>query len=47
MKLQEFEGRYSVTIPKEIVKLKRWNKGTKLILVLDRTGALLIVEDGQ
>lgn len=34
VKLQESQGRFFITIPKEYVQLKRWTKGTVLVLAM-------------
>jgi len=44
-KLQESVGRYWLTIPKAIVKAKRWGKGTLLKIEFDAKGNLVIKEE--
>ena len=44
MKLQECKGRFSVSVPKQYVKLLQWKRGTELLVVpdLEKEGTLLI-----
>ncbi len=42
VKLQEKNGQYSITIPKEYVRDKGWKKGEELILGFDSNGNILI-----
>lgn len=44
MKLQDNDGQYRITIPKDIVKLLKWKHGTELVFVLDKSGKLIIQE---
>lgn len=41
-KLQEAKGRYYITIPLEIIKLKKWHKGQDLALGFNQDGDILI-----
>jgi hypothetical protein len=43
-KLQESKGRYSIVIPKEMVKLKEWVKGQDLVIVFNERGSLEICD---
>ena len=43
-KLQESKGRYSIVIPKEMVKLKEWKKGQDLVIVFNERGSLEICD---
>ena len=44
VKLQEANGKYTVTIPKEFVKSKGWKKGEILVLGFDSNGDLVLRE---
>ena len=44
VKLQEFEGRYFITFPKNIVKNKGWKKGEDLIIGFNQDGDIIIRE---
>jgi len=35
VKLQENKNRWFITIPKEIVEFKKWEKGQELLVVMD------------
>ncbi len=37
-KLIESQGRYNLTIPKEIIKKKGWKRGQELIVILNEKG---------
>jgi hypothetical protein len=41
-KLQEAKGRYNITIPLELIKLKKWRKGQDLVLGFNQDGDILI-----
>lgn len=43
MKIQDNNGQYRITIPKDLVKLLRWKHGTDLVFVL-KDGKLVIEE---
>ena len=38
VKIQLIDGRYSVTLPKALVKAKGWEKGTELAAVFNERG---------
>ena len=43
MKLQEVKGRYSLTVPHDLVALARWQKGERLLVMPSgKEGELLI-----
>ncbi len=44
VKLQEVKNRYSITIPKQYVKLKKWEKGQELVVGFDHNGDIVIKE---
>lgn len=44
MRLQESKNRYSITIPKEYVLLKKWKKGQMLAIAVNQDGDLVIKE---
>lgn len=44
MKLQNNQGQYRLTLPKDIIKAKGWDQGTELIITLTSEGELLIKE---
>lgn len=44
VKLQESKNRFSITIPKEYVKAKGWEKGQELVLGFDHNGDIVIKE---
>jgi hypothetical protein len=37
-KLQENGGRYFITLPLDIVRKKKWSKGTKLVISFNERG---------
>ena len=45
VKIQEQNGQFFVTLPKEIVKFKNWKKGQNLLITQDRSGVVMIVEE--
>ena len=49
MKIQDNQGQYKVTIPKDIAKLKGWKQGTEVIIILDHQGNVVVkqIESGQ
>jgi hypothetical protein len=44
VKLQEVKGQFSISVPKELVKEKKWNKGIRLIFRLMPSGIVEVVE---
>ena len=44
VKLQEVNGQFFITVPKEYVKEKRWIKGQELVLGFDQNGNIIIKE---
>lgn len=44
VKLQENNGRFSLTIPNEIVEKKKWTKGKKLIVSFNERGNIEITD---
>lgn len=44
-KLQESKGRYSITLPTNIVRLLQWKKGDDLILESDLKGRLYLKKE--
>jgi len=44
MKLQNNNGQFRLTIPKDLVLAKGWDQGTELVIAIDATGNLLIQE---
>jgi len=44
MKLQNNKGQFRLTIPKDLVKVKGWDQGTDLVIVMDTSGDLVIKE---
>lgn len=38
IKLQEVNGRYFVSIPKELVRWKKWEKGQELVIGFNERG---------
>lgn len=44
VKLQKHKEQFRLTIPKDIVKLMGWNKGTEIVFIQDASGNLLIKE---
>jgi bifunctional DNA-binding transcriptional regulator/antitoxin component of YhaV-PrlF toxin-antitoxin module len=44
VKIQESSGRYSITIPADLIKKKKWRKGKELIIILNNKGNLEILE---
>ena len=47
VKLQENKNRWFITIPKEHIKLKEWEKGRKLVLGFDHGKRIVIKEVGK
>lgn len=47
MKLQDFNGRYNITLPKVLIKAKKWEKGQKLQIFLGKKGELIIAESDE
>lgn len=41
-KLQLVKGRYSITIPKELVEKKKWEKGQNLYLIFNEKGEISV-----
>lgn len=44
VKLQETDGRYFITISKQLVELKGWKKGQVLIMGFNQDGEIIIKE---
>jgi len=44
MRLQESKGRFSVSIPKDLVDAKQWTKGQRLFLAFNEKGNIEIRE---
>jgi hypothetical protein len=44
MILQEFRGKYTITIPQDLVRAKGWEKGQKLLCQFDPKGQVVLVE---
>lgn len=44
LKVQEVKGRYSIGIPKDIIKAKKWTKGIELLLVFNERGNVELKE---
>ena len=44
MKLQNNNGQFRLTIPKDLVNAKGWDQGTDLVIALDTEGRLVIQE---
>ena len=42
VKLQESDGRFFITIPKEYVKEKGWKKGQVIVIGFDVNGNLIL-----
>ena len=42
MKLQNNNGQYRITIPKNLISLLRWKHGTELSFILDKTNNFVI-----
>lgn len=42
VKLQEIKGQFTVTVPKQLVKLKKWKKGQELLIGFNEKGNLEI-----
>lgn len=38
------KGQFIITLPKIIVELKDWKKGTKILFILDNLGNLILKE---
>lgn len=47
MKLQNNNGQFRITLPKDIVKSKKWKQGTELIVVMNEKGNLVLKEVKQ
>ncbi len=47
VKIQFVKDRYFITLPKSLVKLKAWNKGTELFMVFNEHGDIAIREVPQ
>jgi len=43
-KLQYGSSRFTITVPKEIVEFKHWEKGQRLIFSFDQEGRLFLIE---
>jgi hypothetical protein len=43
VKLQENKGKYSINIPNEYIRRKKWVKGQELLFSFDQDGNLLIM----
>ena len=43
-KLQYGGGRFTITIPKEVVEFKHWEKGKKFIFNFDQNDRLVLLE---
>ena len=44
MKIQDNNGQYRITIPKDIAKLKGWKQGSEVIIILNEKGEVMIKE---
>ena len=44
MKLQNNNGQFRLTIPKDLVLAKGWDQGTELVIAIDAIGNLIIQE---
>ena len=44
VKLQEVRRKFSITIPHEIIKLKKWRKGQEIVLGFDHEGNIILKE---
>ncbi|MBW2997198.1 hypothetical protein KY349_02550 [Candidatus Woesearchaeota archaeon] len=44
MKLQNNNGQFRLTIPKDLVSAKGWDQGTDLVIAIDTEGNLIIQE---
>lgn len=44
MKLQNNSGQFKLTIPKDLVKVKKWKHGSELVVVMNDSGDLVIKE---
>ena len=44
MKLQKSQGRYTISVPKEYVLLKKWKKGQLLAFLVNDHGDLILRE---
>jgi hypothetical protein len=42
VRLQEFKGQFSITIPREFIEKKGWKKGQKLIVSFNERGDIEI-----
>jgi len=38
------EGQFNITLPLGIMKIKRWKKGTELLLTLNEKGEVILKE---
>ncbi|MBD3249057.1 hypothetical protein GF336_03355 [Candidatus Woesearchaeota archaeon] len=44
MKLQNNKGQFKLTLPKDIVKSKKWKQGTELLITMNEKGEIVIKE---
>lgn len=44
VKLNESKGRYSITVPKDYVRLKGWQKGQELVIAVNDKNELVLKE---
>jgi carbohydrate-selective porin OprB len=44
MKLQNNNGQFKLTIPKDLANAKGWDHGTELVIAMDSAGDLVIKE---
>lgn len=44
MRLQNNNGQFRLTIPKDLVLAKGWDQGTELVVAIDTEGKLVIQE---
>ena len=44
MKLQNNKGQFRLTLPKDIVKAKKWDQGTELVVSIDSNGNIILQE---
>ncbi len=44
MKLQNNKGQFRLTISKDLVKMKGWDQGTELAMIMNTDGDLVIKE---
>jgi hypothetical protein len=47
MILQEFNGKFTVTVPQDLVRAKGWKKGQKLLCAFDHEGNVVLRELSQ